>query len=277
ATFTGLVFWVMPTLAFTHASGALAGGSWAAIAAASPFARGALFVATGLFGVLALAAVAELARVGEGTPFPWDPPRRLVRTGPYAYVANPMQLGACALVMLLAVATQSWFLVLAGISSIVFSEAIAHPHERATLATRWPEYADHTRSVRAWLPRWRPAPVTGRLWVSEECAVCQDFGAALAVVTPLAGGTPQAGGVPLSVLAAEDAPAALSRMRWEGAGVVDDGVAAFARAIEQTNLAAAWLGWLIRLPGVRSVIQIVVDACGLEPQLAVRDVTGPHR
>ena len=49
--------------------------------------------------LLGLAAVQEFAVRGSGTPVPFDPPKRLVTTGPYAYVRNPMQLSA-ALVML---------------------------------------------------------------------------------------------------------------------------------------------------------------------------------
>src|SRR5688572_5088443 len=42
--------------------------------------------------VLGLAGSQEFAERGHGTPIPFDPPKRLVVTGPYAYVANPMQI-----------------------------------------------------------------------------------------------------------------------------------------------------------------------------------------
>lgn len=52
-------------------------------------------IALGLAGgVLALGCVLTFALVGKGTPAPFDPPRRLVRSGPYRYVRNPMYLGA---------------------------------------------------------------------------------------------------------------------------------------------------------------------------------------
>lgn len=35
---------------------------------------------------------------GGGTPVPCDPPKRLVSTGPYAYIGNPMQT-AMALIL----------------------------------------------------------------------------------------------------------------------------------------------------------------------------------
>ncbi|MDH3298120.1 MAG: isoprenylcysteine carboxylmethyltransferase family protein [Gemmatimonadota bacterium] len=43
---------------------------------------------------LALWCVATFAAVGKGTPAPFDPPRRLVVSGPYAFVRNPMYIGA---------------------------------------------------------------------------------------------------------------------------------------------------------------------------------------
>src|SRR5262249_22084966 len=45
----------------------------------------------GLAMLIGLAAVHEFARIGRGTPIPFDPPQCVVTTGPYAYVANPMQ------------------------------------------------------------------------------------------------------------------------------------------------------------------------------------------
>ncbi len=47
-----------------------------------------------LGGVLAIWCVAAFALVGRGTPAPFDPPRRLVLSGPYRFVRNPMYWGA---------------------------------------------------------------------------------------------------------------------------------------------------------------------------------------
>ncbi|CAN5728622.1 hypothetical protein BH24ACT4_BH24ACT4_06340 [soil metagenome] len=89
--FTGLVFFVLPAVILE-----LAGGGWAPLLGRS---RGQLVLAAVVLapvGATALQAVREFAAHG-GTPLPLDPPRTLVSTGPYAYVANPMQLSASIL------------------------------------------------------------------------------------------------------------------------------------------------------------------------------------
>src|SRR5262245_59880011 len=53
---------------------------------------GATVVVAGLG--IALWCVMAFGLVGEGTPAPFDPPRKLVVRGPYRYVRNPMYLGA---------------------------------------------------------------------------------------------------------------------------------------------------------------------------------------
>jgi protein-S-isoprenylcysteine O-methyltransferase Ste14 len=44
-------------------------------------------------GVLALACITAFVIRGEGTPAPFDPPRKFVAVGPYRFVRNPMYIG----------------------------------------------------------------------------------------------------------------------------------------------------------------------------------------
>ncbi|MGH9426547.1 MAG: methyltransferase family protein, partial [Terriglobia bacterium] len=46
-----------------------------------------------------------LARRGDGTPLPLDPPKRMVVAGPYAYIQHPMSLG----LVLMAFGEALWF------------------------------------------------------------------------------------------------------------------------------------------------------------------------
>src|SRR5262245_60694737 len=52
------------------------------------------FALTVIGMLLAFWCIVWFVTIGKGTPAPFDPPRRLVISGPYGYVRNPMYLGA---------------------------------------------------------------------------------------------------------------------------------------------------------------------------------------
>src|SRR5947207_15499871 len=94
------------------------------------------------------------AVVGRGTPGPWDAPRRVVATGPYRWVRNPIYLAA-----LLVVAGEAWLflslplLTYAGCMAILFHLFVIG-YEEPTLRRRFGNaYLDYRRSVSRWLPR----------------------------------------------------------------------------------------------------------------------------
>jgi len=47
-------------------------------------------------------------KFGDGTPAPWDPPRKLVIRGPYRHVRNPMITGVLLMLLAEAMLLQSW-------------------------------------------------------------------------------------------------------------------------------------------------------------------------
>nr|BFE73313.1 hypothetical protein GCM10020092_066140 [Actinoplanes digitatis] len=253
--FTGLVFWLLPTAAFT-----LGDGGWDRVPAGwlPVLAQAAVALA-----VPALAAVREFVTHGGGTPFPWDPPRRLVTTGPYAYLANPMQLSATLLLLLLAAATQSLTLAAGSLISVVFAAAVAAPHERQDMRRRHgAAWAAYRRQVRDWSPRLRPYEVgpPGRLWLDDDCGPC----------TAVAGFFRRRG-PGLRVLPARDSPVPLWRARYTGPGDVPaSGVAAVARGLGHVTLGWAYAGWFLQLPVVDRLAQLVTDALIAPPHPAGR-------
>src|SRR5260221_10188676 len=50
-------------------------------------------------GILALACVATFVTRGQGTPAPFDPPRKFVAAGPYKFLRNPMYIGGFFLLL----------------------------------------------------------------------------------------------------------------------------------------------------------------------------------
>lgn len=268
ACFATLVLWTVPwaTEAAVHSQ-----APWLAVRFAAPVPLGVALQLVALPALLGVAAVHEFATRGGGTPLPYDPPSRLVRSGPYAYVANPMQLSA-ALVLAAwgALLGRPWTIAI-GVMAVVYSAGIAGWDEGEDMRRRFGEpWAAYRRGVRAWLPRWRPwhpsleggAPDV--LYVSAECGKCSEIGRMVEALRP----------VGLVVVPAEAHPArGLTRITFAPAdgGTEEEGVAALARALEHVNLALAVPAMAMRLPVIRPILQLIVDASGGGPMAVRRD------
>ena len=104
-------------------------------------------------GSLALACVATFVIRGEGTPAPFDPPRKFVGAGPYKWVRNPMYVGGFVVLLgfglyerspAILLFTLPW-LLLAHLFVIMYEE----PHLRGAFGT---DYDAYCHSVNRWLP-----------------------------------------------------------------------------------------------------------------------------
>lgn len=210
-----------------------------------------------LISIFALRAVTEFATVGGGTPFPWDPPKRMVVIGPYAYVANPMQMSAVALLVIAAALFREPSIVVAAVVGVAFGAGLAAWHELTELDDRFgPAWLDYRASVREWSPRWTPvnlAPAT--LYASVTCDPCSRVGQWFERRAPTG----------LVVAAAETHPDELTRVRYEGA-VTLTGTRAVAAALEHVSLGWALVGWTMRAPVLGWFLQLLVDACGGGPR-----------
>jgi len=234
------------------------GVGWSPLLARPAWMFGVVF----LFALPGISGAFEFAERGGGTPLPYDPPERLVVSGIYRYVANPMQL-FCALAMLLwaAMLRSGWMLIPAFIS-VVYSAGLAEWDERQDLAARFGEpWRAYRSEVRNWLPRLLPytGGTRSRAYLAASCGPCSQIAAWIARRRPAG----------LDLCDAENLPAgSICRMRYdpgEGCEPVH-GVVAFARVLEHLNAGWALLGMTMRLPGVWRVLQVVLDASGLGPR-----------
>jgi protein-S-isoprenylcysteine O-methyltransferase Ste14 len=103
----------------------------------------------------------RFARRGRGTPAAFAPPERLVISGLYRYVRNPMYLGG-----LLALAGQA--LLFASLAVLEYAaivwlvvHAVVVVHEEPALLQEFPEYAAYRAGVPRWIPRARPWEAPG--------------------------------------------------------------------------------------------------------------------
>jgi protein-S-isoprenylcysteine O-methyltransferase Ste14 len=247
---------VIPELAFALRLGV----GWRALMEMAGWKRQVGLQVLMVMAVPGLGAVMEFAERGLGTPIPYDAPKRLVTSGIYRYVANPMQV-SCAMVMLgwAGMLRSGWMAV----AAVVYSAGIAEWDEGQDLAERFgAEWREYRSAVRNWWPRWRPYCAGGaaRIYIAASCGPCSELRMWLEARGP----------VSLEILDAEMLPSgSIRRMRYEvgdGSGAVD-GVRAMGRALEHLHLGWAIAGAALRLPVVWWGVQLVMDASGLGPRV----------
>ena len=216
--------------------------------------------AVGLLAVPGLAAVMEFGQRGEGSPIPFDPPKRLVTCGIYRYVANPMQM-SCTVVMLAwaGVLRNGWYALAAAIA-VVYGAGLAAWDENVDLQERfgaeWRRYRAH---VKNWRLRWKPyhAGEPAQLYIARTCGPCNELRRWIEARHP----------VGLELVDAETlAAGSIRRMRYEVDAERLEGIRALGRVLEHLNAGWAFCGAILRLPGVWHLVQLVMDASGLGPR-----------
>jgi protein-S-isoprenylcysteine O-methyltransferase Ste14 len=105
-------------------------------------------------GALALACITMFIIRGEGTPAPFDPPRKFVVAGPYKFVRNPMYIGGFVVLFGFGLYEHSPAILFFALPWLLFAHLFVilyeEPHLRATFGASYDAYC---RSVRRWLPR----------------------------------------------------------------------------------------------------------------------------
>ena len=197
---------------------------------------------------------------------PLDPPTALVTTGPYSYVANPMQLGATIVLATWGLLLTSPAIVVAAAMSAAFSAGIAAWTEDHELAQRFgDDWHHYRRQVRLWVPQWRPAvPRSAIVYVASSCGACSDVGAFIT----------RRRSIGLDVESAERSQEPLRRITYLCGTQRAAGIAAIGRSLEHVNLAWATASWIARLPMVEPVLQLITDAVGGGPRPLATRSTG---
>ena len=123
----------------------------------NPRALGWIVVAIG--AAIGLPCVWEFAWRGLGTPAPFDPPRKLVISGPYRFVRNPMYFGMGLVLIGEAIVFPNITLLMLGLTAalFLFVTTFVIVYEEPTLRrTFGTDYEAYCRAVRRWIPRLRP-------------------------------------------------------------------------------------------------------------------------
>ncbi len=108
-----------------------------------------------VFGVsIYLSTIFDFAKVGRGTPAPFDPPKMLIVRGLYKFVRNPMYVGVLTVLLGEMIYFESaTLLIYMGFVFLAIS-IFVKLYEEPTLEKLFGEsYLEYTRVVPPWLPR----------------------------------------------------------------------------------------------------------------------------
>jgi protein-S-isoprenylcysteine O-methyltransferase Ste14 len=133
------------------------------------FGEGASFGVSAVGGVLIFLGLAILiecfvrfALKGRGTPAPIAAPKKLVVSGLYAHVRNPMYVGVELIIFGQSMLFASAALIAYGITVWLAFMLFVLYYEEPRLKHEFPDaYATYSAAVPRWFPRlspWRPAP-----------------------------------------------------------------------------------------------------------------------
>ncbi len=115
---------------------------------------GALLFVAGV--VVWIVCLDYFSRRGEGTPFPLDAPRKLVTSGPFAVVRNPIMAAELSVLWAEAIYFGVLGIVVYAALATVAGHVAAVILEEPELRERFgAEYEDYCRQVPRWLPHLR--------------------------------------------------------------------------------------------------------------------------
>lgn len=108
-------------------------------------------------GALGLCASAAMVREGAGTPLPASCATRLVVSGPYRHVRNPMATGSLLQGFGVALAIGSPVALVYALAGVAAWELLVRHEEETWLRQQFgAAFDDYRRRVRCWWPRLRP-------------------------------------------------------------------------------------------------------------------------
>lgn len=109
-----------------------------------------------VLGVIGVASGIEMAKRGAGTPLPSKGTQKLVVSGAYGYVRNPMALLAVLQGVALGVVLNSGLTVIYSFMGAIAWELLVRPLEEEHLSKKFGDaYTAYRRKVRCWVPNFR--------------------------------------------------------------------------------------------------------------------------
>jgi protein-S-isoprenylcysteine O-methyltransferase Ste14 len=208
-------------------------------------------------------ALIDLYEKGNGTPFPFDPTTKIVRTGVYAYIRNPIQWSLTFFFIPLAIFYSSPILLIGLVVSVAYTLGVSNPQEFDAMEERFGvEWNKYKSTVPAWSFLWRPINIPkGTIYFKKNCNSCSSVRRWFERHKPFN----------LEFRHAEDyTEGVLLQVKYvDHLGREVSSVKAIANGLEHINLGWVTLGWFMRLPGINYIIQNIIDSMVFEESSAV--------
>ena len=206
-----------------------------------------------IFSVFGFSAVQEFAVRGQGTPLPMDPPQKLVTTGPYAYIRNPMQVSFILIYLFLALILKNYWFAVVSIMACIYN-VFATWSEEVEIDLHFKDnWKTYKKEVRHFFPLWKAwRKKSAEIYIDfNNCKACSNLNQFLRVLKP-------------KDLVIKPAEAyrfgEISRLTYLDAdGFKEVGICAFARAVEHANFFLAVFGFFLRLPVISDILQLFFD------------------
>ncbi len=210
-----------------------------------------------LFFIIAfpgIIATYYLTTVGNGTPFPFDKTKILVKTGIYAYIKNPIQWSLTFIFIPLCIQHNSWTFLIGCLISIFYSLSIANNNEQEDMSIRFGEsYNTYKNEIPSWFFSWTPKNYPkGKIFFDTNCQTCSDV---------------------KKWFESEqiDSLEILSSQHFKGKSILQltyldkygnefKSIKAISAALQHINLAYACLGWFMTMPIISDILQLIVDS-----------------
>lgn len=118
------------------------------------FAIGSLLFA--LFSILGLTSAYIMVKNGKGTPLPIDQTTKLVLTGPYRYVRNPMAIAGVGQGIAVGIIFTSMPICIYALVGALLWQLVVRPIEEKDLLKRFgEEYEHYQQNIPCWIPRFK--------------------------------------------------------------------------------------------------------------------------
>jgi hypothetical protein len=151
-SWASVLLWLFPSMIFQATD-----SSWAALLDRSIWKNFFYLLPLCIPAFILLSALKQFAVEGLGTAFPYDPPKRLVTHGIYAYLSNPMQVGICLMVGWWGVVLANYLLIISSIvAAILFRVFKDICNGSCAIGDENPDWDRYQNEVPKWIPRRTP-------------------------------------------------------------------------------------------------------------------------